>query len=64
MAMGVKAQIGILGLGPYSRIWIHPRRNRWLGEAQIIESRKERMKGYSPRSLYSSDTKNISQADT
>ena len=51
--MGVKVQIGILGLGPYSRIWIRPRRNRLLGEAQSVESRKKRMEGYSPRSLYS-----------
>ena len=26
--VGVRAQIGILGLGPYSRTWIRPRRNR------------------------------------
>ena len=62
--MGVRAQIGILGLGPYSWIWIRPRRNRRLGEAQSVESYKERMEGYSSRSLYSSDTKNISQVDT
>ena len=62
--IGVRAQIGILGLGPYSRTWMRPRMNRWLGEAQNVESRKERMEGYSPRSLYSSDTKNINQADT
>ena len=63
-SVGARAQIGILGLGPYSRIWIHSKRNRWLGKAQSVESRKERVKGYSPRSLSSSDTKNISQADT
>ena len=28
-----------------------------------VESRKEKMKGYSPRSLYFSDTKDIDQAD-
>ena len=61
--MGVRAQIGILGLRSYSRIWIRPRRDRRLGEAQSVESCKEKMKGYSPRSLYSSDTKNINQAD-
>ena len=28
ITVGVKAQIGILDLGPYSRIWIRLRRNR------------------------------------
>ena len=28
ISVGVRAQIGILGLGPYSRIWIRPRRSR------------------------------------
>ena len=28
-----------------------------------MESHKEKMKGYSPRSLYSSDIKNIDQVD-
>ena len=61
--MGVRAQIGIMGLGPYSRTWICPMSSKWVGDAQSEESRKEKMKGYSPRSLYSSDTKNIGQAD-
>ena len=34
-----------------------------IRKGQSVESRKEKMKGYSPRSLYSSDTKNIGQAD-
>ena len=62
-SVGVRAQIGTLGLGPYSRTWRRPRRNKWLGEAQSVESRKEKMKRYSSRSLYSSDTKNIGKAD-
>ena len=61
--VGVRAQIGIMGLAPYSRTWIHPRRSKWVGDAQSVELHKEKMKGYSPRSLHSSDTKNIDQAD-
>ena len=59
----VRAQIGIMGLGPYSGTWIHSRRNKWVGDAQSVESRKEKMNGYNSKSLYSSDTKNIGQAD-
>ena len=61
--VGEKAQICVLGPKPYLLMWIRPRRNKWLGEAQSVESHKEKMKGYSPRSLYSLDTKNISQVD-
>ena len=61
--MGVRTQIGITGLEPYFRTWVRPRRSKWVGDAQSVQSRKENMKEYSPRSLFSSDTKNIGQAD-
>ena len=44
--VGVRAQIGILGLGPYSKTWIRQRRSKWLVKAQSVESHKEKMKGY------------------
>ena len=47
-----------MGLGPYFGTWIRPR-NKLVGDVQSVEPSKEKIKGCSPRSLYSSDTKNI-----
>ena len=60
--VGTKAQICTLGLKPYLLMWIYPRRSKWLKKSQDRYSRKERVEGWSPRRLPSSDRTNISQS--
>ena len=62
--MGTRAQICILGLGPYSVMWICSRRDKRLERPQNGESRTERVEECSPRRLSFSDRMNIGQAST
>ena len=64
VSVGTKAQICILGLGPYLMIWIYLRWSKWLEMPQNRESRKENVEEYSPRRLSFSDRMNVSQAST
>ena len=62
--VGTRAQICILGLGPYLMIWMRPRRSKWLKRFQNGGSRTKRVGEYCLRRLSFSDRVNINQAST
>ena len=64
VSVGTRAQIYILGLGPYLMMWIHSRWSKWLKMPHNGGSCKEKVEEYSPRRLSFSDRMNVSQAST